>query len=249
MAAARCAAAEAGAAVVDDTEVTRLLGRLREHLRPTEAGDLERLRVQTAQLADEAYAFALPGTASPPGSSLDPEQAALLAQHVVLVKVGASSLAVAVAIWLGELRAALGGRPPGLLSAIPTERDQLPAALEAAFDQREREVDLLLAEVCPGLAEPVHRKLGRRGFHAIVLPPQSYTVPVSGGIDVVEHPVVFSFNAADRSVRLAGSVDREFVTEPSTQASCENWLSDSPAQAALKDVSGALSRLLPGFGA
>ena len=60
--------------------------------------------------------------------------------------------------------------------------------------------------------------------------------------------MVFSFNAADVSVRLGDSTDPDFVEEPSTRVACEMWLRDSAAQAALKDTVRVLSDLLPGFG-
>ncbi len=90
------------------------------------------------------YVFALRPDASDVRRDLDGEQAAQVAQRVVKVARGASSLKAAVAVWLAELRASLADRPEGIVTAIPSEREQLPEALEQAFTAREVEAKALV---------------------------------------------------------------------------------------------------------
>ncbi len=248
VAAARCVDAESGDSDSDDAEVTQLLGRLSTHLGQPRAAELTRVVVRTESLTDGLYVFALAEAAAPTGSRLDLEVAGRSAQRVVKLRRRGSSLAAAVALWMAEMREALAARPPGVLRRIPKDRAELPEALSEAFTERRAELYSLLNDVCPGLADRVVRTLGFRGFHAIVLPAQKFTIPVGGGQEAVEHPMVFSFNAADVSVRLGDSTDPDFVEEPSTRVACEMWLRDSAAQAALKDTVRVLSDLLPGFG-
>jgi hypothetical protein len=248
VAAARCAAAMPIGEAFDDEHATELLMALCKHLGPAPSAHLRELHIRAFEVSDELYVFALPASERPPGSPLDPDRAAAAARRVVKLAQGGSNLAAAVTIWLAEIRAALGARHAGVLLPVPTEREALPVALEAAFVERNRELERLCADICPALEERIRRALGFRGFHAVVLPRRTFTLPIAGGFEVAEHPLVFSFNADDISVRLADSVDRDFVEEPSTEAACENWLMDSPAQAALKDVKGLLFNLLPGLG-
>jgi hypothetical protein len=248
VAAARCVAAESEEAQVDDTDVTRLMSQLSVHLGQHRADRLASVAARTASLTDGLYVLAGADAPAPVGSPPDLALAARTARRVAKLRLGSSSLAAAVAVWIAELREALAERSPGILRQIPTDRAELPEALAKAFIERRAELQALLAGVCPGLADRVVRTVGMRGFHAVVLPVQRFTIPVGGGQEAIEHPMIFSFNASDVSVRLADAADRDFVEEPSTRIACENWLRDSAAQAALKDTIRVLSDLLPGFG-
>lgn len=247
VAAARGAASTPLTATIDEEEVTELFARLSTHLGPDWRKPLVDLHIRALHLADGVYIFALPSLAYPAGAQLDPDGAADAALRVARVSPGSSSLAAAVALWLAELRSALTGRNAGTLLPIPTDRDKMPAALEAAFRARKLDVEALCADVCPSLAERVQRDLGLRGFHAVVLPQQSFTLPIGGGTNITAHPVVFSFNASDISVRVADAAEDDFIENPSAQMACEDWLRDSPAQAALNDVQAVLANLLPGL--
>ena len=247
VAAARAAAAEPLGLRLDDDDAAVLLSKLCQHLGRVAAEHEKGVCIRTWVSGDDVYAFALPADAYPPGSDLDPDSAADAAIRVVTIRPGASSLGAAVAVFLAELRAAIATVPEGTLVPIPVERSELPAVLEAAFVARTRELRTVCDQLGPTLADRIIRVLGQRGFHALVFPVRTSTLPVQGGIEVREHPVVFSFNAPDISARLADSVDRHFVEEPSTQTICEGWLRDSPAQAALKDLKTTLSGLLPGL--
>ena len=247
VAAARCAAAEPPGAVLRDEEAKQLLALLAAHLGHHATSCLVGKHLRALQLDGGTYIFVLPNSEEGGAGEVRPEEAAEVAHRVVKAARGMSSLGAAVHVWLTELRMSLAERPKGLVLPIPAERDQLPAAVESAFAERKREVEALLADVCPGLTERVLRNLGMRGFHGMVGPTRRSPAPPAGG-DIVEHPLTFTFNADDVSVRLGDAVDRNFVEEPATMSICEGWLSDPPATAARKDVSAALSNLLPGFG-
>lgn len=247
VATARCAAAEPPGSAWSDEEATQLLALLLGQLGAPAADRLGGVRLRILETDEGSYVFALRPDVSDAPSDLDGEQAADVAQRVVKVARAASSLKAAVAVWLAELRASLADRPEGSVTAIPSEREQLPKALEQAFTARKVEAEALVAQVCPGLTGRVMRVIGMRGFHAVVGPTTRSPAPPAGG-DIVEHSLTFTFNAADVSVALADAVDRDFVEEPATRTSCENWLRDAPADAARKDVSAALADLLPGLG-
>ena len=198
-------------------------------------------------LTDGLYVFALAEAAAPTGSRLDLEVAGRSAQRVVKLRRRGSSLAAAVALWMAEMREALAARPPGVLRRIPKDRAELPEALSEAFTERRAELYSLLNDVCPGLADRVVRTLGFRGFHAIVLPAQKFTIPVGGGQrPSASHRLLVQCRGC---LRATGRLHRSrFRRRPSTRVACEMWLRDSAAQAALKDTVRVLSDLLPGSG-
>jgi hypothetical protein len=247
VAAARCASASPLAATLSESDVTGLLAQLTEHLGPSSQAGLANAHVRATELDGGVYVFALPPGALASGTTLDPQAAADTALLIARVPSGSSSLAAAVALWLAALRWALGDRDSGPLLPIPSRREDLPAALEEAFSLRRQEVEELCTDACPSLLERVQRSLNLRGFHAIVLPAQTYAIPIAGQEELTMHPCVFSFNAADISVRLADQVDEDFIEDPRTQANCEDWLRAAPSEAARADLKNALARLLPGL--
>ena len=189
--------------------------------------------VRVASFPDGAYLFVLPAGESTPGAALDVDRAVAQSLCVARVPVGSASLAAAVSLWLADVRGTLAGTEAGQLLAIPAQREALPGVLTQAFTERMEFLELLCAAACPTLRGRVFRELNFRGFHAVVLPARSQPFPFGGDDEYTYHPVAFSFNSDDIDVRVQGAVDDGFLEEPSTQMAAEDWLRDSPLQAAL----------------
>ncbi len=247
VAAARCADAMSLTGCPDEHEVTVLYEELRQHLGDSRQTALADVHVRVADLADGVYLFVLPDDESPIGGPIDLRVASEHALRAARIPRGSTSLAAAVALWLTDLRLALGETDRGRLLAIPLDREDLPAVLIRAFTERSESREELCTSACPTLRGRVLRQLNVRGFHAVVLPAQTERLPVGGGQEFTTHPVAISFNASDVAVRLADNVDEDFIEKPWTRTAAEDWLRDAPLQAALKDVRRILTMLLPGF--
>ncbi len=247
VAAARCAHALPLKGRPEEQDVTELYAALRQHLGEAGRAALSDTHIRVAEFDDGVYLFVLAAGALPIGSELDVNGAAAEALRAARVPTGSSSLTAAVALWLAELRRALAQTDPGELLVIPEKREEVAEVLARAFAERVNHLGALCTSACPTLRARVLRELDFRGFHAVVLPSQSQTMPIGGGEQFTYHPFAFSFNADDVMVRVADEVDDDFIEQPSTQMASEDWLRDSPLQAALNDVLKVLSELLPGF--
>ena len=246
VAAARCADALPIGAGADDADTAELYARMREHLGAGSRKALEGVHVRVAEHDDGTYVFVVPEGHSA-DAPLDMDALARQAVRTVRIERGSSSLTAALALWLAELRHALGYNARGELLAIPERRDEFPDALVQAFTERRGHLQALCQDACPTLAVRVLRELDLRGFHAVVLPANTAPLPIGGGDEFTYHLMAFSYNADDIDVRLSDTVDGDFIEAPSSSIACEDWLRDAPFQAALKDLRNALDTLLPGF--
>jgi hypothetical protein len=245
VAAARCATVKTEPAAYSEEDATELFSQLRDQLGQSVAERIGNARLRAEEIDSRHYVFLVRDEDASEESEVD--MAAETALRVLLLPEAPSSIGAAVAVWLAEIRAVFSARPEGTMTAIPREREQLPAALETAFTARRTDIEALLAEGCPGLTERVIRKLGMRGFHATVGPTTTFPMPAAGG-EITEHPLRFTFNAPDVAARLSESVDESFIEEPATLTNCERWLHDPQSDAARNAVRDALKDLLPGFG-
>ena len=247
VAAARCANAMPSNGPPNEGDVTALYVGLREHLGDDWQAPLADTHVRVADLEDGVYLFVMGGGAWPIGAPIDFQSVAQEAVRAARIPKGATSLIAAVTLWLAELRRALSETGAGAFLAIPEAREDLPDALTRAFTERQESLECLCARACPSLRGRVLRELNLHGFHAVVLPAVTQSMPFGGGQSFTEHPFAFSYNADDVAVRVADEVDEDFIEQPSRQMATEDWLWDAPLQAALQDVRGVLADLLPGF--
>ncbi len=247
VAAARCADAMPSNGPPVDEDVTDLYARLRVHLGDSSQAPLAGVHVRVADLDNGIYLLVLPSGAWPTGMPIDLQSAPEQALRVARVAEGTTSLVAAVTLWLAELRLALAETDLGEMLAIPEVREDLPETLTRAFEERRDSLEAVCADACPSLRARILRELNFHGFHAIVLPAVTHTMPFYGGQSFTEHPLAFSFNADDVAVRIADDIDEDFIEQPSRQEPAEDWLRDAPLQAALDDVRSVLADLLPGF--
>jgi hypothetical protein len=205
--------------------------------------------VRAVRHAGATYAYVRPGEAAPVEENGDPSAEIADAVRVVRLGDGATELQLAVGLWLAELRRATAQPQAPDVVTIPTSREELANAMESAFRARAAAVRALCEQTVPALAERVQRRLGQHGFHAVILPAQTHTLPIGEGSEFTEHPCIYSHNAEDIDVRLADTAEGTHVKDSASRASAEHWLRESPAQAASRDVRRVLGELLPGMGA
>jgi hypothetical protein len=245
--AARSAAASPETNEAPPNEVAELFHCLLQYLGPDIRTRLEETAVRLVRGDDGAYIFLAADTAEADG--FNAAEGARSSPRVVFLRGRPATLAAAVALWLAELREALSHtrRDVGTMLPIPTEREAMPAALVEAFQRRRDELHWLCNEVCPGIGDRVVREVNLRGLRAVVQPVVERSMPFGGGTTIRLHPMAYSYNTPDVDVRVADEVDDDFLPDPSTNASVEDWLQHAPADAAAAEVRRALQELLPGY--
>jgi hypothetical protein len=245
--AARSAAASPESNEAPPNEVAELFHCLLHYLGPDFRTRLEETTVRLVRGDDGTYIFLAADTAE--ADAFNPDEGARSSPRVVFLRARPATLAAAVALWLAELREALSHsrRDVGTMLPIPTEREAMPAALAEAFQRRRDELHRLCNEVCPGIGDRVIREVNLRGLRAVVQPVVERSMPFGVRTTIRLHPMAYSYNTPDVDVRVADEVDDDFLPDPSTNSSVEDWLQHAPADAAAADLRRALQELLPGY--
>jgi hypothetical protein len=158
-----------------------------------------------------------------------------------------SMLSVAVDLYLAALRVGFEP-PPRRRPVVPAaDQEELAAQLTEASNKRLKTMDDLLVTAVPGLADRIRRQLGPQGIRGWLLPAEEFADP---DFSFREHRLLYV--RVDEEPRVVPVRSRDEIPIGQERISAmvaETYVSESPADAAAKQMKMALGQLIPRFDA
>jgi hypothetical protein len=224
---------------VDVQLANELWMRLREHLGEHLRTPLERLRLRVLDVDPRLVLLA--------GEEADDDTAVADTPVACVAIPLASSLSVAVDLWLGVLRLAFLGEPPEIPPRQPESTADLAALIEEVVSARAAEVDRLVDELVPSLGDRVRREIGPAGIRGWLLPPEPHPVR-PGAAEAVDEHMLESFPTADGvHVECVSGPDEIPEAEFMTRSIAESLVRTAANRQAAAAVSEALEMIMPRF--
>lgn len=164
-----------------------------------------------------------------------------------LVREPVSMLSAAVDLYLAALRVGFKDRPRQRPVVPSADQDELAVQLTEASNKRLETTNNLLGSVVPGLADRIRRQLGPQGIRGWLMPVEE----VSGTkLSFRSHQLLYLHVDEEPSVIAVESKDEIPMAQERTNAMvAETYISESPADAAVKQMRKALSQMIPRFDA
>jgi len=152
-----------------------------------------------------------------------------------------TSLRIAVLAWQELLRAQLRrGGQSGRPSSIPTEPEELAAAVGEHFKAKRAAVEEVAEDLCPALSERIVEATGWRGLEA--------RVQRAGRFDEMRGRVVHGLTYSYDADRVAVEIGASEPFRGGSRTNAEYFMHEAPQGEATDAVAGALKKLLPTWG-
>jgi hypothetical protein len=155
-----------------------------------------------------------------------------------------------VDLYIAAIRVGFDDPPRGRPVVPSADQEELAAQLTEASRRRLEAVEELLANVLPGLAERILRRLGPQAIRGWLMPAEE--LPGMPGTDLSfrSHRLTYTLVGEEPSVVAVRSEDEIPPGQERMSAmTAETYVSEPPTSAAIKQLRKALGELIPRFDA
>jgi hypothetical protein len=161
-----------------------------------------------------------------------------------------SALSAAVDLYLAAIRVGFED-PPRHRPVVPSaDQEELAAQLTEASKERLETMENLLATLVPGFADRIMQQLGPQAIRGWLMPAEEFPGMPGTDLSFRSHRLPYVLVDEDPSVVAVGSEDEIPIGEERMSAmAAETYVSESPADAAAKQMRKALGQLIPRYDA